>query len=198
MRCSGAELVATRCDPAALFNFLEGAFDEITSPVKIRTEADWLVAIFSAGNLPTPLPDGEFSDPIAEAPSGSSVTSTTVEAAERLQSRCRVQHVRARQSSIATTQPADIAKKTRDKHFAYRGVHGPHFSLASLASQHITWTLRSSGVAHRQESMGRLARNAYCKRWALAGRWSIAASSCILKDLARRKSPSSPADVVLA
>jgi hypothetical protein len=34
-----------RCDPTALFDFVEEAFDEIVGSVEIRAEADWRVAI---------------------------------------------------------------------------------------------------------------------------------------------------------
>jgi hypothetical protein len=61
----GRELVVPRCDPTALVDPVEEAFDEVAGSIEVRTEADRFVAItFRRDVGPRALLDGEFSDPI--------------------------------------------------------------------------------------------------------------------------------------
>jgi hypothetical protein len=66
MRCGGGAIVIARCEPTALFSFLEGAFDEIVNPVYGLKQIG-LLRLFPREIGPRRLLDGEFSDPIAEA-----------------------------------------------------------------------------------------------------------------------------------
>jgi hypothetical protein len=59
------ELVVPSCDPTALLDLVEEAFDEVTRSMEVWTEADRLVAIaFRRDVGPGSLVDGEFSDPV--------------------------------------------------------------------------------------------------------------------------------------
>jgi hypothetical protein len=41
----GRELVVTSSDPPTLFDFVEEPLDQVAGTVKIRAEADWVIAI---------------------------------------------------------------------------------------------------------------------------------------------------------
>jgi hypothetical protein len=45
------ELIVARSDATALFDFVKEALDEIAGSVKMRTEADWIVAIAFFGGM---------------------------------------------------------------------------------------------------------------------------------------------------
>lgn len=124
----------------------ECAFDEIASPMKIRTESDWLVAVVFGGDIgPRPLPDGQFSNPVAEAILGMKRGLDGLRKLRGgLRSRCRSSHTTRRLNQISQHHGLPTSsKKCRDKHLAYRGVRCVHVSLDSLSPQHIiTWTLR--------------------------------------------------------
>jgi hypothetical protein len=64
-RCSAAELVVARRDPPTLFDLIEEPFDQVAGSVKMRAEADRIVAIASRRDVgpSVPLCD-ECSDPI--------------------------------------------------------------------------------------------------------------------------------------